>query len=141
MANKILTKSGYEQRVRDKLGVFEPYLPDSVINQPDCITVAEANIIARLPGYEGLEGEAKTYLEAAVVCECAVLLCSSLPARLPTKETGPHEGHDLKVDWGKTKVEIEAERDKYVGMVIDLAFPELQGPPLLYFTVTRPRRW
>lgn len=142
MANRILTEAGYEQRIRDKLGLLEPYLPDSVINQPDYITVAEANIIAQIPDYSGLDGDVKTYLEAAVVCELACLICPSLPARLPQKETGPHEGHELdNIDWDKKKSDLEAERDGYIGKVIQTAFPDMVPPVLHHFTVTRPVRW
>ena len=41
MANRILIETGYEKRVRSKMGVSEPYLPDDDINQPDIITVSE----------------------------------------------------------------------------------------------------
>jgi hypothetical protein len=142
MANKILVDMGWQQRIRDKLGVFDSYLLDSVIEQPDHITVAEANIIAQLPDYSSITDDtARVYLEAAVVCECAALICPSLPTRLPTKETGPHESHELNVDWEKTKADLEVERDVYIGKVIELAFPELSPPPMLHFTVTHPRRW
>lgn len=141
MANKILNESGYEARIRSKLGVSEPYLSDNDINQPEAITVAEANIIAQIPDYGDLDGDAKVYLEAAVVCECASLLCLSLSARLPKKETGPHEAHELAVDWTKKKAELEAERDGYVGKVMEITFPDKIPPSLLHFTVTRPVRW
>lgn len=141
MANRILTTDGYEERIRSKLGVSEPYLSDNDINQPEAITVAEANIIAQIPDYSDLDGDAKTYLEAAVVCECASLLCLSLSARLPKKEQGPHETHELAVDWTKKKVELEVERDGYIGKVVELAFPNKIPPSLLHFTVTRPVRW
>ncbi|OPX46401.1 hypothetical protein CLHUN_02170 [Ruminiclostridium hungatei] len=141
MANRILTEAGWQQRIRDKLGIDAAYLPDSVIEQPENITVAEANIISQLPDYGSLEDDAKVYLEAAVVCECSRLLCSSLPARLPTKENGPHEGYELNVDWNKKQANLEVERDEYIGKVIELASPDIVTPSLLHFTVTRPRRW
>jgi hypothetical protein len=141
MANRILTAEGWQQRIRDKFGVFDSYLPDSVIEQPENITVAEANIIAQLPDYSGLEDDAKVYLEGAVVCECARLIIASMPSRLPTKESGPHESHELSIDWNKKQTEFEMERDVYIGKVIEIAFPGSVPPLLLHFTVTRPRRW
>lgn len=141
MANRILTAEGWEKRIQDKLGVDPAYLPNEVIGQPDSITIAEANIIAKLPDYSGLVEDAKTYLEAAVVCECASLLCLSMPGRLPVKETGPHESHELAVDWEKKKADLEVERDGYIGKVIELAFPGSIPPTLLHFKVTRPTRW
>ena len=105
--NRILIEIGYEERIRSKMGVSEPYLTDADINQPEAITVAEANIIAQIPDYSTVTDDAKVYIEAAVVCECSALLCSSMPTRLPKKETGPHESHELAVDWSKKKSELE----------------------------------
>jgi hypothetical protein len=136
MDNRILKESGYEERIRSKLGVSEPYLPNEDINQPECIIVAETNIIKQIPNYESLTGDDRVYLEAAVVCECCVLLCPSLSARLPKKETGPHEAHELSIDWSKKKVEFESERDEYIGKILDNTFPSIP-----HFIVTRPVRW
>lgn len=141
MANRILTSEGWQQRIRDIMGVDVAYLPDTAIEQPEVITVAEANVIAQLPDYSTLQGDAKVYLEAAVVCECAQLLCSSMPTRLPAKETGPHESHELTVNWPKKKAELEAERDGYIGKVIGIGFPDMVPPTLLHFKVTQPIRW
>lgn len=122
MANKILPTEGWEERIRDKLGVDPAYVPDEAIKQPDIIGVAEANIIAQIPNYTDLTGDKKTYLEAAVVCECCVLLCPGMAARLPAKEQGPHEGHTLYIDWDKKKTEFAAERDGYIGKIIPIPF-------------------
>lgn len=136
MANRILTAVGWEQRIRDKMGVDTAYLPDSAVQQPDIITVAEANIIRQVPDYASLVDDKKVYLEAAVVCECAALLCPSMPARLPVREQGPSETHELNVDWDKKKAEFEAERDEYIGKIL------LPSPTLLHFGVSNPvREW
>lgn len=118
MPNRILKAEGWQQRIRSKLGVDAAYLPDSDIEQPDVITVAEAKIIEQISDYGSLQGDKLVYLEAAVVCECAALLSLSMPARLPKKEAGPHENHEVDVDWNKRKVELEVERDGYIGMIV-----------------------
>ncbi len=118
MANRILSATGWEKRIQDKLGVDPAYLPDTAIQQPEVITVAEANIIAQIPNYADLADDAIVYLEAAVVCECATLLCPSMAARLPKKEQGPHESHEVDADWNKKKAEFEVERDGYVGKIL-----------------------
>lgn len=135
MSNRILIGDGWQQRILDKLGVDAAYLPFSVIEQPDNITVAEANIIEKIPDYANLTDDKRVYLESAVVCECAALLSVGMPSRLPSKQQGPHEGHTLYVDWDKKKLEFEAERDNYIGKIIDFS------PSLSSFTVTYPRRW
>lgn len=114
MANKILTADGWQQRIRDRFGIDAAYLPDSAIEQPDCITVAEANIIEQIPNYASLDGNKKVYLEAAVVCECCILLCPGMSTRLPKKEQGPHASHELTIDWDKKKTEFIEERNKYI---------------------------
>ena len=122
MANKILTADGWEARIQSKLGVDQAYVPNADISSADVIGVAEANIIAQIPDYASLADDKKTYLEAAVVCECAVLLCPSMPARLPAKQQGPHEGHTLYIDWDKKKADFAAERDGYIGKIISISF-------------------
>jgi hypothetical protein len=118
MANRILKDIGWETRIQKKMGVDPAYLPETDIQQPEVITVAEANIIAQIPDYATLQDDKKVYLEAAVVCECASLLCPSMAARLPKREQGPHETHELEIDWNKKKAEFEVERDGYVGKIL-----------------------
>ena len=120
MANLILTADGWQGRVRNRLGVDDTYLTDADIAQPDIISVAEANIIDRVPDYANLTGSKRTWLEAATVCECAALLCPSMAARLPASEQGPHFTREVTVDWDKKRQELEAERDSYIGKIVDL---------------------
>lgn len=120
MANLILTADGWQGRVRNRLGVDDTYLTDADIAQPDIISVAEANIIDQVPDYADLTGSKRTWLEAATVCECAALLCPSMAARLPASEQGPHFTREVAVDWDKKRQELEAERDSYIGKIIDL---------------------
>jgi hypothetical protein len=118
MANRILKAVGWEKRIQDKLGIDPVYLPNEAIQQPDVIIVAEANIIAQIPDYSTLVDDDKVYLEAAVVCECASLLCPSMAARLPVRQQGPNETHELAIDWDKKKTEFEVERDGYIGKIL-----------------------
>lgn len=111
MPNLILTEAGWQQRVRDKLGVEDAYLPDTVIEQPEVITVAEAMIIEQVPDYASLTGTDKVWLEAATICQCAALLCSSMSARLPVREQGPSFTQEVAIDWNKKRDELEDERD------------------------------
>lgn len=120
MPNLILIATGWEQRVRDKLGADAAYLPDAAIQQPDIITVAEANITEQVPGYAALTDSKRTWLEAAAVCECAALLCPSMAARLPAREQGPHFTREVATDWDKKRQELEAERDGYIARIVGL---------------------
>lgn len=118
MANRILTTDGWMKRVQDKMGVLDPYLPDSVILQPDCIDVAESNIIAQVPDYAALTDDKKIWLEAATVCECAILLCPGMSARLPKQSQGPHARYELGIDWDKEKAELQTERNGFLGRIL-----------------------
>lgn len=117
MANLILTEEGWQERIRDKLGVDEAYLPNSVIEQPDVIEVGESNIITRVPQYESLVGAESAWLKAAAVCECAALLCPTIKTRLPSRERGPHFEQELSVDWGVRRSELEDERDNFIVLI------------------------
>jgi len=117
MANRILKTTGYESRIRSKLGVDAAYVPDADINQPDVIAIAEINIIKVVSDYATLTDDDLVYLEAATVCECAILLCPSMPARLPVKEQGPSMTIELDVDWDAKQVKLEAERDRFLSNI------------------------
>lgn len=139
MANRIL-KENYEDRIRSKLGVSEPYLSNEDINRPDIIEVAELNIISLFPDYENFEGDNLVYLESIVILECCILLSPSMSARLPKKQTGPHEGHELWVNWDNKKAEFMNERNSLVGRLEDLLNPDSGIDSFKFFTVTYPRR-
>ena len=117
MANRILKDIEWEQRVRDKIGVDDSYLPDSALGQPDIIDVAEANIIEQVPNHADLKEDKILWLETATVCECAVLLCTGMDARLPKLSQGPHARYEVGADWGKKKEELQAERDNYLARI------------------------
>lgn len=122
MANKILNATGFESRIRSKLGVDAAYIPDADINQPDIIAIAESNIIKVVPDYDALTGDDLIYLESATVCECAILLCPSMPARLPVKEQGPSFTREIEVDWTEKQVKLEAERDRFISNISTVAY-------------------
>lgn len=138
MDNRILNKEGWQQRIRDKMGVDFAYLPDSAIEQPDIIQVAEANIISMVPDYEALDGDARLYLENATVLECCILLASSMAARLPAKSIGPHARYELGIDWDQKKAEFVEERNSSLNKIAELT--GLPYPTLPTFIVTYPKR-
>lgn len=139
MDNRIL-KEKYEDRIRSKLGVSEPYLPDEDINMPDIVDVAELNIISLFPAYEDFEGDNLVYLESITILECCILLSPSMAARLPKKQSGPHEGHELWVNWDNKKAEFINERNSLIGRLEDLLNPDNGIDGFKSFTVTYPKR-
>ena len=127
--NNILTKDFWQNRVREVMGVSEPYLPDKTLEMPDIITVAEANIITIVPGYKAIPESKKVYLESATVCECAILACDSMSARLPTKESGPHASFEIEVNWAEKRQELQDKRDIHLSKLIGMPKP-------IYFAIT-----
>jgi hypothetical protein len=125
MANKILKAEGFEGRIRSKLGVDAAYVPDADINQPDIVAIAEANIIKVVPDYAALIGDDLVYLEAATVCECAILLCPSMPARLPVKEQGPSFTREIDIDWTEKQAKLEVERDGFISNISTVAYVDV----------------
>jgi hypothetical protein len=139
ITNRILTSDYWEKRIRDKMGVDDAYLPDDLLNSPDIITLAEANIISQIPDYATLTNDLRVYLEYAVVLECCILLCPSMGARLPKKETGVHASYELGIDWSKKKEEFEEERNQSIGKILEEISPtQLYG--FNAFTITYPKR-
>lgn len=139
MANRILKNDYWEKRIRDKMGVDDAYLPDDLLNSPDIITLAEANIIEKISDYATLDGDLRVYLEYAVVLECCILLCPSMGARLPKKETGVHASYELGIDWSKRKAEFEEDRNRFIGKILEEIAPN-SIPTFNSFTVTYPKR-
>lgn len=117
MANRILTEPGWEDRIRDKLGVNDATLPDAVLQSPDVITVAEAKVIAAVPKWQELTGDDRLFLEAATVCMAAIQVIDSMPARLPTRMQGPGMDVTLEIDWKERRAALQAERDEYLGRI------------------------
>ncbi|NMB98078.1 MAG: hypothetical protein GYA02_15990 [Clostridiaceae bacterium] len=139
MENRILKNDYWEKRIRDKMGVDDAYLPDDLLNSPDIITLAEANIISQIPDYATLTNDLRVYLEYAVVLECCILLCPSMGARLPKKETGVHASYELGIDWSKKKEEFEEDRNRFIGKILEEIAPnQLYG--FNAFTITYPKR-
>lgn len=125
----LIVKPGWEQKVRDELGTDEIYVPDSFLHNQ--INLAEANIIENAPEWELVPADKKVYLEIAVICECAALVCPSMPARLPKKETGPHAAYELDIDWGELRNDLQGKRDSCLSKITevgDVPFFGLAGP-------------
>jgi hypothetical protein len=128
-----IVKTGWEQQVRDELGADESYVPDSFLQQPTLIDLAEANVMKVIPGWETIPDSERVFLETAVVCECAALACPSMPARLPRKETGPHASYELDIDWFELQKSLQVKRDACLAGIVEAA-------SIPFFSVTGPGR-
>lgn len=140
MANRILKDNNWKERIRGKMGVDNAYLPDSVLEQPDIIDVAELNITSLFPDYETFKDDNLVYLESITILECCILLCPSMAARLPKKQSGPHEGHELWINWDNKKAEFINERNSLIGRLEDLIKPNSSIDTFKSFAVTYSKR-
>lgn len=119
MPNKILTTHGWQERVRNKLGVDENYLPNAIIEQPEHINIAEEYAISHVPNYDSIDDDARIWLEAAVVAKCASIICPILKVIVPVREQGPHFTRDLTYNWDRRKKELEDECDMHLSVYMD----------------------
>lgn len=117
MANRILTSLDWTDRVRDKVGVDDSHLPDSVLQRPEVITVAEARMIRAIPAWASLVDDDRVFLEAATVAMCAVQVIDSMGARLPKRMKGPDLDIEIEVNWSERKAALEAERNSYLALI------------------------
>jgi len=129
MANRILTDEGWQERVREVIGVDQAYLPDSTLEKKDVVDIAESNIIELVPGYETIPDDKRVYLESATVYECAIQVCGSMPARIPLKESGPHVSFELDIDWEKRKADFAEKRDIHISKLV-------KTPVATYFAIS-----
>jgi len=129
MTNRILTDEGWQERVREVIGVDQAYLPDSTLEKKDVVDIAESNIIELVPGYETIPDDKRVYLESATVYECAIQVCDSMPARIPLKESGPHVSFELDIDWEKRKADFAEKRDIHISKLV-------KTPVATYFAIS-----
>jgi hypothetical protein len=115
--NRILTSQGWQDRIRDKVGVDDAYLTDASLQQPDVITVAEAKVVRAVPTWAALVDDDKVFLEAAVVCWAARQVITTMKARLPTRQKAPGMEVEVTVDWDARKVDLETEYAEHLGNI------------------------
>ena len=63
-----------------------------------------------------------------------------MSARLPKKQTGPHESHELETEWLKKKAELADERNSTIESILEDDFPGSFFPAPSTFIVTFPKR-
>ncbi len=121
MPNKILTATGWQERIRTKFRLTSNQLPDADIQQPDIISMAEAMVTDAVPAWASiLAADPATnkniYLESAVVNACCALLCPSMSQRLPKNTKGPHMTIDYgDIDWVKKESDLWTDFRSDVG--------------------------
>lgn len=129
--NRILTEIGYQEAVRELLGVSIQTLPDTAIDRENIITLSEAAIIRQVPDYADIlteDSDNAVYLRSATVAQVAAKCCPGLEAKFKTSEQSETGFKYTKnaVDWLSKKSEMETLAQEYISMISTVA--EVQHP-------------
>ena len=116
--NLILTDSGYEDIIRDKLATDSQSLPDASINRLDGVQLAEAIIIERLPAYAALTGNDLLYLKIATIYCAAALLANQISrGRLKSEKLPDYQYENFKEDMGKKEASCWEKADEFLAKI------------------------
>ena len=98
-SNRILTDSGYQSIIRDKLGLDSITLPDEKIDRVDGVEHSEIIITNRVTDYASLTGDDLHYLKIATIfCVCAVLANDFGQGNLKSEKLPDYQYENFQVD-------------------------------------------
>lgn len=108
----VILGSDYATRIRSRLGVNDSHLTVAEIDE--VLPEIEAMIMEKIPDYASKTGKAKIYLDSAVVCKAASVLCSVLKKKFPVREQGPGGSFETQIDWDADKKEHEQNYNSFM---------------------------
>ncbi len=118
MPNRILTGTTYHGEIRGRLGVGDDIVSNTDIDALSVLPVAEAKIIASVPGYASLTNDNANYVYTAAICMVAAILAPSMTARIKkSKKDFDFSLENQTVDWGKRSIELVDEAFEYIGLI------------------------
>lgn len=110
---KIL-KEGFEDSIRNRLGVKKSELSDEDINDKFIAQLAETVTIKRVPDYESITDERDLmFLESAVSYYICYLLAPTMPNRIKYKVS------TIEVRWEKLKTDWEKRAEEFLALYED----------------------
>lgn len=117
---KILSP-GYEDQVREMMGVKPSDLPDSAIQSDQIVGIAETMVIRRVPGYANLKDPGDLlYLQRAVLSYICYLLAPSMPNRVKTSvQTIDVTWQIQRVDWAAKEQDFYQDFEDAIGQIQD----------------------
>jgi hypothetical protein len=135
-SNRILTTSTYHDEIRGRLGVDKNILPDSDIDAPSILPIAEARVVARVPDYARLTGDDQSFVYAAAVAMVAALLAPTMPSKLKASEgDSDYKYTNNPVNWSARAKELEDEAYSWIDYISTQPVVEL--PPMTLAGPTR----
>jgi len=116
--NLILTDSGYEDIIRDKLATDSQALSDSQINRLDGVQLAETIIVGRIPTYAALTGNDSLYLKMATIYCAAGLLAGQISrGRLKSEKLPDYQYENFQEDMGKKEADCWEKADEFLAKI------------------------
>lgn len=123
--NRILTEPGYQDIIRDKIGLATEVLPDSKIDRMDGVELAETIIIQRVPDYSSLAGDNSLYLKMATVfCVCALLAKDFGQGILRSERLPDYQYENFQIDMKQREKDFWEKADEFLCKISTYAFPE-----------------
>ena len=120
MENRILTDPEYHGIIRDKLGLDDSVLPDTIIERMNGVELAEKVIIKRLTEAKLtystiLAGEDALYLKMATIfCVCALLASDFGQGALRSEKLPDYQYENFQVDMGKKEKDFWGKADEFL---------------------------
>jgi hypothetical protein len=127
----------YHDEVRARLGVSAGVLPDTDIDAPSVLPVAEGLVVSRVPDYSSLTGDDMNFLYAATVCMIAAVLAPSMASRLKASEgDSDYKYANQNVNWVARGETLTAEAYSLLDLIstqttIELTQMVATGPTTL----------
>ena len=123
--NRILTEPGYQDIIRDKIGLANEVLPDSKIDRMDGVELAETIIIQRVPDYASLQGDDSLYLKMATIfCVCALLAKDFGQGILRSERLPDYQYENFQIDMQKREKDFWEKADEFLCKISTYSFPE-----------------
>lgn len=123
--NRILTEVGYQDIIRDKIGLVAEVLPDSKIDRMDGVELAETIIIQRAPDYAALIDDDLLYLRmAAIFCVCALLAKDFGQGILRSERLPDYQYENFQIDMRQREKDFWEKADEFLCKISTYSFPE-----------------
>ncbi len=125
--NRILTDSGYQDIIRDKIGLDSIILPDSKIDRMDGVEHAETIIIDRITDYASLTGDDLHYLKIATIfCVCAVLAKDFGQGNLKSEKLPDYQYENFKIDMKEKAQDFWDKVEENLAQISTYTYPTKQ---------------
>lgn len=124
----------YHDEVRARLGTDVGVIPDTDIDAPSVLPVAESLVVSRVPNYASLLADDQSLVYAAAILVIAAVLAPSMSNRVKLSEGDSDYKYEMqKVNWPQRKTELMGEAYSLMDLIstqttVDLTQMVATGP-------------